>query len=432
MLRFLTMISACIFLFSGCIEISNTYTQLPPGKWRAILKITDADLSRGGDVDYDESEKIVDYFELPFNIETAYEDSVMTAYIINGEERIKVEEISFGRNKRTNKDTLQFGFTSFDTKIDALYEENFIEGYWKVPYSGNYSIPFKAVYGQDHRFKVEHPEETYDFDGEWEVTFEFDKPEAAYPAVGVFKQEGNNLSGTFMTETGDYRYLDGNAYGEKMMLSVFDGAHAFLVTGRVSNDTIYGEFRSGKHYKSNWIAVKKEASKTVLRDPYAMTKATTEDGIDFTFPNSEGQSISLSDPQYDGKIKLINIMGTWCPNCRDEIDFLKELKSKNSNVEIISVAFEKYKDEEKCIAQIKKYKDKMDFDWNILYGGYASKQMTGEILGFVDKIYSYPTLLLLDGDNKIIDIHTGFYGPATPEHESFKKEYFDKINKIVG
>ncbi|MBT8234014.1 MAG: TlpA family protein disulfide reductase, partial [Bacteroidia bacterium] len=207
--------------------------------------------------------------------------------------------------------------------------------------------------------------------------------------------------------------------------SVFDGAHAFLFSGNVSNDTIYGEFRSGKHYKSNWMAVRDD--EFTLTNPSDMTKAVDEKPIAFAFPNSEGSQTDINDPKYKSKYKLINIMGTWCPNCRDEINFLKEVQAKHPNIEIISIAFEKYRDTEKAMAILKKYKSQMNFDWPILLGGYANKKETGETFEFLDKIYSYPTLLLVDDNNKIIDIHTGFNGPATSEYQAFKKDYYSKL-----
>jgi len=426
--------SIIIGILCSCIEVSNSnsFSKLPPGKWRAILKITDPDIINPIKTSNDNDFKVKDYFELPFNFEIAYEDSVMVGYLINGKERIKIENLHFGRDRSSAKDTFQMDFAAFDTKVNAFYEENFIEGTWDIPYKENYKIPFLATYGQVHRFIDTKVEDTYDFSGKWYVQFEYDDPENIYPAIGEFTQDGNDLQGTFKTETGDYRYLAGNAYGDKLRLSVFDGAHAFLFSGSVSQDTIYGEFRSGKHYKSKWIATRKSTESSYLKDPYQMTQKTTSAPIDFSFKNSKNKLVSISDPEYKGKIKLINIMGTWCPNCRDEISFLKELKTEFPQVEIFSLAFERYRDETKAMNVLKKYKKNMQFDWPLLLGGYASKSETAETLNFVDKIYSYPTLLLVNSDNKIIDIHTGFYGPATPEYANFTKEYKAKIRNNLN
>jgi len=415
-------------MFSSCLETPNNFEKLPPGTWRVVLKLTDPDQA-DSDFSVAETDGMIDYFKLPFNMDVKYtEDNKMEVYIINGEERIPIESVNYGRDPRTAKDTLQLGFVAFDSKMDGYYEGNFIEGFWKVPNRNkDYQIPFIAYYGESHRFDIPQVKSTSDFGGKWKVTFEYDN-EDKYPAIGQFVQNGNKLSGTFMTETGDYRYLDGNAYDDKMKLSVFDGAHAFLFSGKLTNDTIYGEFRSGKHYKSKWMSVKDEAFE--LTSPYEMTKAVPDEKVDFSFVSSANKKVSINDSNYQGKYKLVNIMGTWCPNCRDEIKFLKEVQKYNNDIAIISLAFEKYRDEKKAINVLQKYKQQMAFNWPILLGGYANKKETSETFSFLDKIYSYPTLLLIDDKNNIVDIHTGFYGPATEEYKTFKKEFFEKLKRL--
>ena len=282
---------------------------------------------------YEGDAKILDYFELPFNMEVSYEADDMKVFIVNGEERIPVNNIHFERDKSSAKDTLLLGFPEYDTRITAFYEDNFIEGNWFVDYKEGYSIPILIQFGQFHRF-IDHPvDNTYDFSGQWDVIFEFDNPEDSYPAKGEFKQNGNSLSGTFLTETGDYRYLDGNAYGDKLRLSVFDGSHAFLFSGSVSQDTIYGEFRSGKHYKSNWIATKSTKGNN-LKDPYQMTKMNDGAKANFSLKNTISEVVSLSDANYTDKVKIINIMGTWCPNCKDEIEYLKKIQKAYPDIEL--------------------------------------------------------------------------------------------------
>ena len=416
-------------IYSACLETPNNFEKLPPGKWRVVLKLTDPD-QINSTIPVSESEGMIDYFKLPFNLDVTYDEANnMEVFILNGEERLPVENVRYGRDPKTAKDTLQLEFAAFDSSMDAFYEDNIIEGNWKVPNRGNdYQIPFIAYYGQSHRFDIPQMESEYNFDGQWKVTFEYDNEQRAYPAIGDFKQNGNDLSGTFLTETGDYRYLQGNAYGNKMKLSVFDGAHAFLFSGNVSSDTIYGEFRSGKHYKSKWMAVRDSDFK--LTNPYDMTKQVEGETVEFSFTDSNGNEVSINDDIYKNKYKLINIMGTWCPNCRDEIIFLKEVQKKYKDIAIMSIAFEKYRDSKKALEVIGKYQKQMDFNWPILLGGYANKKETGDTFSFLDKIYSYPTLLLIDDNNNIVDIHTGFNGPATSEYAEFKKDFYKKLTDL--
>lgn len=422
---FLLLVS---ILLLSCIEMPNTYTKLPPGKWRGILKLTDPEQIEDIAV-LGEEKAIIDYFELPFNIEVAYKGEEMQVYLINGEEKIRVEHAHLGRDLSTAKDTLRLDLSSYDTYMDGFYEENTIEGYWVVNYKKNYKIPYIINYGQSHRFINQPVAQTLDFGGEWKVVFDHDRD--PYPGKAEFVQEGNKLSGTFLTETGDYRYLDGNAYGDKLRLSVFDGAHAFLFTGTLDQDTIYGEFRSGKHYKENWYAVKDPTFS--LKDPNMMTRATTDGPIDFSYPDTEGQQVSLTDPAYDGKVKLVNIMGTWCPNCRDETKYLKELTAQPAykDLAVMSLAFERYKDPSKVTEVLKRYKKNLNIEWPMLVGGYANKKENSEALSFIDKLYSYPTLLIIDKSNKIRKIHTGFSGPATSAYPAFKKEMAKTLTALL-
>ena len=434
---FFFVLLSLVIGINACIEIDNKFSALPPGPWRGVFKLP---LNEGPEsikvLDEKEKEYSIqkNYRELPFIFNVVYhgKDS-FNIEIINGEEKIMVSDIVYALDRSTAKDTLTINFPAYDTYIKAIYEENFIEGAWYVNYKENYSIPFIAYQGKNQRFKVDPKEPTTDLNGEWEVSFDYDKGENAYPAVGVFKQDGDKLTGTFKTETGDYRFLEGTVSDKKFYLSVFDGSHAFLFEGKeTAKDELTGIFYSGKHYQSNWIAKRSTSSALELTSPYNLSKSTTDEAISFSFPNSKGQTISLDDQQYQGKAKLINVMGTWCPNCRDEANFLKENygKIQEKGIEVISLAFERYRDDKKSLAAVKRYEETMQIPWQMLYAGYFNKSEASETLPFVDKVISYPTLFFVNKDNEIIKIHTGFNGPATAEYEDFKSEFFEIINTI--
>lgn len=422
----------------SCIQIDDKFKALPPGPWRGVLKLP-LDLSPEANKMSAVEEEVKEYSiekryrELPFifNVNYINQDSFVIE-IINGEEKIIVSDIIYALDRSTAKDTLTLNFPAYDTYIKAIYEETFIEGTWHVNYKENYSIPFIAYQGQDERFKVSTKKPAVNLTGEWEVIFDHDKGEDAYPARGVFKQDGDHLIGTFKTETGDYRFLEGTVADKKFYLSVFDGSHAFLFEGKeTAKDELTGQFLSGKHYISNWVA-KRSTTESSLSSPYELSKATSDKPISFSFLNPDGQNVSLSDDRFQGKPKLINVMGTWCPNCRDEVNFLKKHYQKITDLgfEVISLGFERYRDETKSRAAIKRYQEAMEVPWTMLHAGYFNKSEASEILPFVDKVISYPTLFFLDKDNKVIKIHTGFNGPATKEFKGFEKEFFEIINNI--
>lgn len=425
-IQHLLIFLALTISFSSCIETNKPFSKLPPGLWRGVLK-----LEAGTDVVAVEEEvgtAVQNEADLPFHFNVVYDDpNTFRIEIMNGEEKIDVSDIIYGLDRKTAKDTLIINFPVYDTYIKALYEEGIIEGDWYVNYKPGYSIPFKAYHAVGDRFKDLKKTPTADLTGKWETTFEAGKKDE-YPAIGMFEQNGNKITGTFKTETGDYRFLEGTVQGNKLYLSTFDGAHAFLFTGKIMEDgSLVGEFRSGSHYKSPWVA--KRNKEITLGNAYEMTTDLTGKPFNFSFPSTDGSTVNLTDEVYKGKIKLIQIMGTWCPNCKDETTFLLNYIKQNNpeDIEVVAIGFERYKEETKSMDALKRFKDKWNVPYQVLLGGTsASKSKASEKLPQLSGILSYPTLLFIDKTNKIRKIHTGFAGPATDEYDKFVTE-FDKI-----
>ncbi len=434
MVRYLTSLLVITGLLS-CVEFPNSFSKVPPGPWKAVLKLDDDAVSLTTKVEEVEYKKEFDYSgELPFLFDVVYtSEQDFYIEIINGEERIKVTDIRFGRDLKTAKDTITINFPVYDSYIKGLYEDGVIEGNWYVNYKTNYAIPFIARHGRNQRFESFGKTPDIDLSGNWAATFE-PGTENSYPAIGEFYQKGNKISGTFLTETGDYRFLDGIVRGNKAFLSCFDGSHAFLFEAKQLEDkSLVGSFRSGSHYKSNWVANRK--NDVTISDPFALTEVTADsDVLNFAFENGDSKMISINDDQYKDKIKLVMIMGTWCPNCRDEMVYIQNYLKENpsDDVEVIAVGFERYKDVAKSKKVLNRYKEKMNIDFEVLYGGTSSKSDASQKFPMLNKIISYPTLLIVDRDNKVRKIHTGFNGPATSKFASFDTEFKSIMTDLIN
>ncbi|MEM1328397.1 MAG: TlpA disulfide reductase family protein [Bacteroidota bacterium] len=420
-------------LLQACIVVDNGYSVIPPGTWRGVLKLDrpiaqplrdEADL----DVRFEEVAK----GELPFNFEVEYTDEAkFNIHFLNGEERITVaaEDITYGRNRATGKDSIVIKFPVFDSYISAFYEEDVIEGEWIVNNRENYRIPFVAFHGKGYRFTELKKDPVMDVSGKWKTTFgiETDEP---YVAIGEFEQEGNQLTGTFRTETGDYRYLEGTVQADKLYLSVFDGAHAFLFEAKIQEDgKMIGSFRSGSHYKTLWEAERDEEFE--LASPDSLTYLTRDD-FNFSFPSTAGETVSLAD--YGDKVKLVQIFGTWCPNCRDETNFLIDYLEEhpNDDLAVVALGFEKYREEEKAMRALNRFKDKMNVPYDVLLAGYSNKSEASEALPMLNRVISYPTLIFVDRNNQVRRIHTGFNGPATSEYQDFVEEFDTYLQSLLA
>lgn len=413
----------------SCVEAINNHQKLPPGIYRAVFNLNDPTIESAAE-EINTKLNIVEPGELPFNFEVIYEEGSNEDFKIvlyNDDERLDVTDIRYGKDRATNRDTVLIKFPVYDTYIKAIYNEGVLEGDWFVNYRENYSIPFVAYHGQNYRFTNITKTNQYDISGKWKCKLVDDDGSEEF-IIGNFVQNGNKLTGTFKTETGDYRFLEGDIIDNKFYLSVFDGSHAFLFEGKILDEgKIIGSFRSGVHYIATWEGVREDDFE--LTNPFELTSLKGgEDRINFSFPNINKEVVSLSDEVYKDKIKIIKIMGTWCPNCMDATNFLLEYLKKNNpdDIEVIAIAFERYRDENKSYSALKRYKEKKNIPFEILYGGYFDKAESTTKLPFLDKIISYPTILFVDKQNRLRKIHTGFSGPATDKYQEFKNG-FDNI-----
>lgn len=435
---FLLLVLSC-----SCTFIQERYPTLPPGPYRAVLKLENNPVipnpkgqptEENMNLEFEE----VTRGELPFTFEVNYVDEERVSInIFNGEEIIQVpaEHIHYGRDLEQGRDTLRIDFPVYDTHISAYHEENVIEGVWVVHYRDNYRIPFVARFGQNHRFTQLNKPPAADLSGRWSLLFEMGTPDE-YPGLAELRQEGNELRGTIRTETGDYRYLEGTVQDNKAYLSVFDGSHAFLFEALIKADgTLSGSFRSGRHYIADWTG-SRAADDFELADPDSLTHLVEEVPLSFSFSTPAGVPVSIDDEAFVGKVKLVQIFGTWCPNCRDETNFLKDFLAtyeRADELAIIGLAFERYgAEDDRSKAALERYVATMDIPWPLLLAGGYEKAEAGTALPMLNRVISYPTLLFLDRSNRVRRIHTGFNGPATSAYSAFTRSFYESIDELLS
>ena len=382
--------------------------QLPEGKWRAVLSLGEE--------------------ELPFIFELKNNGINYTFEIINGKEKIFVDEII------QTGDSFFVKLPIFDSEIIAKVTDKKITGNWvnnarKI----KNVIPFTATHALDKRFYTkERP--NYNVTGSWEIGFfnplEKDDAFKVEKAIGEFRQKDEIVTGTIMTPTGDYRYLEGVVDGDSLYLSSFDGAHAFLFKAKITIDNfIEGDFRSGLHWSEKWIAEKNE--NYVLPDPDSLTFLKNGfEKIEFSFPNLEGKQVSFGDKKYEDKVVIIQIMGSWCPNCMDETAFLSKMYNRYNvkGLEIIALAYETSPEFEKAKKTLQRLIKRFDAKYDFLIAGTSDKKQAVETLPFLNHLMAFPTTIFIDKNGKVRKIHTGFTGPGTGKHYD---HFVDKTTSLI-
>lgn len=385
--------------------ISQTPSSLSPGRYRAELTVKDGQI-------------------LPFIFEVNTPQSVT---FINGEEKITTTEISY------HNDTVRIQLPVFEGYLKATMTEDHLEGHF-VTEGKERQQAFKAERTDEPRFKVEE-KPLVDVSGVWEVKFT-DPDGETYPAMGIFEQKGVIVNGTFRTNTGDYRFLEGAVKGNLLELSVFDAAHAFLFQASVREDQMVGVFYSGDHYKETFIAHRNADFN--LEDPEKLTYL--KEGFDqfgFAFPDSQGKMVSLEDERFNNKVVIVQLMGTWCPNCLDESKFLTSFYEsyRSKGLEIVALTFEYVKTVEKANANLDRLKANLNIAYPLLLAQYGStdKDLAQEKLPMLNKVWSYPTTIILNRNHQVKKIHTGYNGPATGQvYTDFVEEFTVFIDTLLA
>ena len=379
--------------------------QLLPGIWRGELSLNDTTT-------------------LPFNFQV-YESNLD---LMNGEERINLSDITY------TSDSVFLQLPVFNSEFRCKMNDRNLSGnFYNYTRKSNNILSFEAEQNAAYRFS-EKPESPYmNLSGRWQAIFDDEAPESKM-SVALFHQDGNHLTGTFLTTTGDYRYLEGEVSGQKVSLSAFDGSHAFLFTATIQKDgTLIGDFYSGTHYHETWSAFRNE--KAELPDAESLTFIKPGyDKLDFKFPDEYGDSLSIRDPQFLNKVLIVTLTGTWCPNCMDETRFLVDFYStyKAKGVEIIALDYERVLDSATVKKSISKLKKQLGVEYPVLFAGTNDREEAAKTLPMLNRILGYPTTIVIDKKGIVRKIYTGFSGPATgADYVSFKESFLRFINKLI-
>ncbi|MEX2230661.1 MAG: TlpA disulfide reductase family protein [Cyclobacteriaceae bacterium] len=398
-----------LITLAACKSESDNGKRLKTGIWRALVEIQDQ--------------------ELPFNFEVTSDDQGgYDIYLLNADDRLLLDEVTIA------KDSVDIALHIFDANIKAKISGDTLRGVFIKNFAEDYRLPFEAVHGVQYRFEENDTiKNTANFSGKFDVTFLHEGDTTK--AIALFRQRGENrVMGTFMTPTGDYRFLEGNAQGPKLQLSAFDGNYAYLFKGVHGEDgKIRGEFFSGKTWYETWVA--EENEKAVLPDAESLTylKGGYKD-ISFSFPDVNGKIVSLNNEKYKGKVIILQLLGTWCPNCMDETKFLSPWYNENKQrgVEVIGLAYERKDDFNYASARVKKMVDKMDIQYDILIAGTDDKEKAGKTLPMLNALVAFPTTIFIGKDGKVKKIHTGFNGPGTRQYyEQFIEDFNETVNELL-
>jgi peroxiredoxin len=405
------VMAICLF-WTVAVTAQQKKEALKPGRWNASLLRNDGK-------------------QIPFIIDLQYDQQQLFAYIVNGQEKIKTEKVTFtGDSAIIRLPVFESYFRIRKIGADSL------NGVWvSGAADGDIYFPFSAHPAHHHAATPANA--SGNIQGKWSM--EFTRPnQTKRPAMGSFSQKDNKVSGSILTPSSDYRYLEGTISKDSIIFSTFDGSHAFLFEARIDGDKMTGTYYSGAKGKENWVAERNaQAALPLPAAPVTEVKNMDEGKPDFSFKSIDGKTVSIKDARYQGKVVILQIMGSWCPNCMDETAFLSEYyrKNKDRGIEIIALAYELSTDENRSVQSLKKFQQKFNVPYEMLNTGVKASdpEKAEKTIPQVTALKNFPTTIFVDREGKISAIKTNFYGPAAKEyHTKFKEDFDTTIDKLLS
>ena len=378
-----------LLVLAACAQ--PTSGELQPGSYRATLELPGKKSA-------------------PFGLDVAQEETGKVLYVINGDERIRLDEIAVAPGK------LEARFPGYETILTAKVAGDELAGDVALVHAEGkvLRLPFSAKRGETWRFYAEALPNNADFAGRWDVTFT-DGTGRRTAGVATFDQQFEDVTGTVQLPADDQRFLAGEAHDEELRLSRFDGGAVVLYEAKLdASGALVGEAWSDRGGSQRFVATRNPDA-SIDAAAVASRLRNPEAPFTFAFKNLDGQTVSSSDPQFEDKVLLVTLAGSWCPNSHDEAQLLVQLdrQYRSRGLEIVSLMFEQHADFSRAANAVARFRTAHGIGYPTLLAGEADKAKASAALPQLEAVVAFPTTLFIDRDGMVRSIRTGFAGPAT-------------------
>lgn len=387
-----------------------------------------------------------------FGLELNRRGTVVRGNILNGPERMALSPGSFDGT------TIVLRLDEYDGRITATFEDaaktRLVGQYQRQTRNGIGTYRFvatRAAAPSTGPVMAAAVDASMEISGAWILTIHDPKSSEDEVNDATFTVKPSrtagvaDVTGSINPVSGDYGLLAGTirrdpASGASVLrMSRFDGIHVVKLEGRVQEDgTLGGTWSSGLSFEATWKAVRKDkvaAGAPRPADPFTLTRVKDPSAaFAFSLPDTSGAMVSLADERYRGKVVLVDVMGTWCPNCHDSAPLLQDLyrRYRSRGLEVVMLAYEYTPDVARNARQIEIFRKKYGIEFPILMAGTTAEGQIARTLPQLEGFGAYPTTIFIGRDGRVSRIHAGFSGPATGErHTQVKREFEELVKELL-
>ncbi|MBV9913287.1 MAG: TlpA family protein disulfide reductase [Sinobacteraceae bacterium] len=363
--------------------------------------------------------------QVPFRFGLTTRAGQVSGWFYNGSQQVRSARGSYTARH------LQLEYPTYARRLEAdLAPDGSLSGTYlpTTPGSKARPYPFHAV--RLSRTDVAASEHAPRIAGLWLVPVSAGKAgEQAWHFI--VRQHGAQVNAAVLRVDGDTGELTGSWRNGKLLLSHFDGARpAVIEVSAAPDETLqlllrdsHGDDQTFRAYRSE-AAVRQAlpqaadpARHTMMRDP--------SEPFRFSFPDLAGGMVSNSDARFRNKVLVVEIGGSWCPNCHDEAPFLQSLYQKyhGRGLEVVTLSFE---EQEQLVNPTRLQAFVRDFGitYTVLVAGTPDE--LHEKVPQAVHLDAYPTTFFIGRDGRVRSVHAGFAAPATGAFNAKLKEDFTR------
>ena len=362
---------------------------------------------------------------VPFEFEIIEEDSALKGSFFNGDERVT------STSSRLEDGRLVLRFDQYATRLDLALENGELAGEYNRGARGAY--PFRATRAAARPTSAVSPgSDAPSIDGTWIVEARSTKGESAWRFIA--RQSGNEVTATILRVDGDTGTLRGRYRDGRFILSHFSGARPLLLEVTPAADGTLTLVQNGQ---TQLRAARVDAAAAIeIGEPTDPERHTTvkdpADPLLFAFTDLNGRPVTNTDERFRNKVVLVNISGSWCPNCHDEAPFLASLyrKYRSRGLEIVTLSFEEA-EQLSNPTRLRAFIQEYGIDYTVLLAG-EPEQLAEKVPQAVN-LNAFPTTFILGRDGRVRAVHAGFPSPGSSEYYAkAKRDITAQVERLLA
>ncbi len=408
LMRKLLLVSAFLLSALPAASAAGTIT----GRWDAVV--------------------VANKVEVPFRFEIAQNGAQVQGFFFEGDRKIGSTSGTFENG------TLKLDYDFLNTTLQATLDGGQLHGTYRYNSPKALPMEFRAQHSAPAApaSRTSVTASAPKIDGDWQMhrtAQDNSKLDVSWRLY--LRQSGSEVSGAILKTSGDTGTLTGQWKDGKLVMSHFAGERPLLFEAQLNPDgtlniTLDRQFtyRAARSTEARAVGIAEPPDPTL----FTSVKNPSEP-FHFSGPDLDGKMVSDSDPLFQGKVVVLTIGGSWCPNCHDEAPFLEALYKEfhARGLEVVGLNFELNPDLAEARPRVNSFIKRYGIQFPMLVPG-TPDEAPAKLPQLVN-FGVYPTTIFVGRDGRVRRVHAGFASAATGvEHTRLLRDERELVEQLLA